>query len=251
MFETLSTWSAQPLVTYAVAAMGVFFSIDLWRRCVQALQVLGDTHSRARRATTLVLAVWLLLALAMTLVPALRELANLSPRFQPAVTLLGVIGVTALMLLPAARRAFDQLPLADLMTLFYWRAIFGMGLLAFYTGAALPSAFALPAAFGDMLVTCVMVVLLTVAQRRGSVPRRPLLVWNTLGLIDLVNAMFLVATVLRPWAASRGISAGNFVLAGFVVPLFIGIHLHLYGRLFRERAARSTSPSITLQGSSS
>lgn len=244
MFETLANWNAQALVTYAVAAMALFFGIDVWQRLAPALPAPGDRAGGARRVTALVLGAWLLLALTLTLVPRVRDAVGAIPLFQPLSAVLGVLGVTALMLLPAMRRAFDAVPLADVMALFYWRAIFGMALLAYYTGAVLPATFALPAAFGDAFVTCLMVMLLTLAHRHGGVPRWPLLAWNTLGLIDLVNVMFLLATVLRPWAAERGLVLGNYALSGFAVPIFIGIHLNLYARLYREHSARSADGRI-------
>ena len=160
------------------------------------------------------------------------------PRLQPALTVLGVLGATAPMLLPRARRAFDAVPLPEVLALFYWRAVFGMCLLAFYTGGVLPPAFALPAAFGDASVTSMMVALPALARCRGGVPRPLLLAWNTLGLLDLVDVMVLLATVVRPWAAERGLVVGNYVLSGFVVPVFIGLHVHLYGRLTVRRPPR-------------
>jgi hypothetical protein len=237
MVETLAAWSAQQLVTYAVAALALFAALDLWRRSARALRGLGTQASRPRRVVGGVLAAWLLVALALTLSPTLRETASALPRLQPALTLLAVTGLAGLIFVPAFRHAFDRVPLEELLSFFYWRAVFGMSLMAFYTGQLLPAAFALPAAIGDAVVTCVMVLLLSVAEARGAIPRRPLLVWNTLGLLDLVNAMVLLATVLRPWALQRGLVVGNYALSAFVVPVFIGIHLHLYARLYRERSA--------------
>jgi hypothetical protein len=247
MFETLAGLGAQQLVTYTVAAMAVFLGFDLWRRCARALQSLGEEAGAARRKTALALLLWLALALALTLVPALRSAAAATPLLQPVLSLGAIAALSALSLLPSFRRAFDSLPLEEVMSINYWRAIFGMGLLAFYTGGVLPSAFALPTAFGDMLVTCVMVLQLAAAQRRGRVPRGPLLVWNTLGLLDLVNALFLLVTVLRPWATARGLAVGNFALAAFAVPLFIAIHLHIYARLLRESVASRRALSVPVE----
>jgi hypothetical protein len=53
--------------------------------------------------------------------------------------------------------------------------------------------------------------------------------------------LLLVATVLLPWAAVNGAVIGNYALRGFVVPLFIGLHLHIYGRWIREKMAARSS----------
>src|SRR4051812_28187781 len=198
MIDSLAALGAQQLVTFAVAALAAFFAVDVWQRLAPR------SASRARRVAGAALAGWLLLALVLTLLPGARAAAAAVPRLQPALTVLGVLGAAATMLLPAARRAFGDVPLPALLALFYWRAAFGMCLLAFYTGGVLPAVFALAAGFGDALVTCLMVVLLAAARRGGTVPRGPLLAWNTLGLLDLVDAMVLLALVVRPWAAERG-----------------------------------------------
>ena len=239
MVETLGALSPQQLMTYVIAALAVLFALDVWGRIGRGLRVLNEgAAARARLHAGIGLFLWLSLALAFTLIEPLRAFGNSLRWLQPLLTLSGVAVVFGLVSIPSLRRAFDSLSMQDVISISYWRAIFGMGLLAFYTGGVLPGAFALQAGIGDIVVGCVMVVLLAVAERTGQVPRRPLLVWNTLGLLDLVNAMFLVTTVLRPWAAARGVSVGNYTLAAFAVPIFIALHLHIYARLFRERTAR-------------
>jgi hypothetical protein len=240
MNELLSGFSEQQLVTDVVAVLTAIFALDVWRRVARAFQVLGDGATTVRRRFAASLVAWVVGALAFTLVPPLRNWADAQAWFQPLVVLAGIGAVTAPIAIAGFRRAFDSLPIDELLGLFYWRAIFGLALLAFYTGAVLPARFALQPAVGDIVVTCVMVLLLAAAQRSGRVPRRPLLVWNTLGLLDLVNVLFLVGTVLLPWAAEQGTELGNYTLRGFVVPLFIGLHLQIYGRWWRERPAART-----------
>jgi hypothetical protein len=174
-------------------------------------------------------------------VPSLRGSSSALPLLQPLLTTATALGVVGLLSSALFRRAFDRLPLEEVMTISYWRAIFGMALLAFYTGGVLPAGFALPAAIGDVVPTLLMMLVLAVGQQRGRIPRTGLLVWNTLGLFDLVNTGYLAAAVLRPWAAARGVTVGNFALTLFVVPLFIGLHLHIYARVYRERWRRAES----------
>ena len=148
-----------------------------------------------------------------------------------------VLALTWVGFKPPFRRAFDGIALESLMSFFYWRAIFGALLLAAYAAGRLPAGFGIPAGLGDIAVTLLAVVLLALKPPAGELPRGPLLLWNAFGLLDLLSVPFLGATVLRPWAAQRGLVGGNFALQLFVVPLFVAIHIYIFGRLWRGRRA--------------
>jgi hypothetical protein len=80
------------------------------------------------------------------------------------------------------------------------------------------------------------VVVLASRPASGDLPRWPLLFWNALGLLDLLGVVLVLGiTVLRPWAAQRGLVGANFTLQLFVVPLFVAVHICIFGRLWRER----------------
>jgi hypothetical protein len=238
MFEISSP---TPLLVVAVVVLTIFFALDLWRRIAEAASILGAGGRIVATAAGIVLGAWLSLMLTATLVPALRAAVTSVPGLSPALLVVLTGALAWLGLAPAFRRAFDAVPMESMMALFYWRAIFGVWLLANFAGGRLPAGFAVPAAFGDMAVTMAAIAIL--ALRRAPIPRWWLLAWNAAGLLDLVGVAVSAATVLRPWAAQRELPGGNFALQLFVVPLFLGLHLNIFARLWREAgSARFTPP---------
>jgi hypothetical protein len=224
--------SAFDLLPLVISATVVFFALDLWRRMVEAARLLGGQGRPL--APGVALAVWKGLALLATHIPALGSAVASTPGVQPAL-LLGTILAAALAGWPSAcRRAFDRIPVESILAFFYWRAVFGALLIASYAAGRLPAGFAIPAGLGDMAVTMLMVLVLALWPASARIPRGPILLWNAIGLIDLLIVPLLGAVVLRPWAAQRGLS-GHFGLQLFAVPLFIGIHLHIFGRLWCEK----------------
>jgi hypothetical protein len=138
----------------------------------------------------------------------------------------------------SGRRIFDEIPFASLLALFYWRAVFGALLLAAGAVGRLPTDFAISAGLGDIAVTLLMVLVLTIRPTSGGVSRTPVLLWNTIGFADLVNVLVGAALVVRPWAEQRGLP-GQFGLQLFGVPIFIALHILIFGRLWRERQTAS------------
>ena len=122
MVETLTALGGRPLLTWVVVLLAAFFSIDPWRRCASAARALGADAAGARQTTGVVLTLWWLGAVALTLVPSLRDAANVSALFQPILTLGASATLGALV--------FNSVPLGDLLSFFYWRAMFGATLLA-------------------------------------------------------------------------------------------------------------------------
>jgi uncharacterized membrane protein YuzA (DUF378 family) len=144
MAETLGRLSALQVLTYVVAVLTAILALDLWWRVARAFRVLNEHAAKTRRRFGAFLFAWLAIALALTLIAPLTSLADSQTWLQPVITLVGVAGVT--MLMPGFRRAFDSLPIEHVLTLFYWRAVFGVALLAFYLGGVVPAEFALAGA---------------------------------------------------------------------------------------------------------
>jgi hypothetical protein len=225
--------SAFELLPGLISAAVVFFALDLWRRAIEAGHP-ASGHGR-RLVVGAGLAAWMGLALLATHDPAVGRAIASTPGVQPAF-LLGAILAAVLAGLPTAcRQAFDRVPLESMMAFFYWRAVFGALIIAAYAAGRLPAGFGVPVGLGDIAVTMLMILVLALRPGSGAIPRGPLLLWNAIGLVDLlVGVPLLGALELRPWAAQRGLS-GHFGLQLFVVPLFIAIHVHIFARLWRER----------------
>jgi hypothetical protein len=227
---------AADLVVWTLSVSVAFFALDLWRRIAQAARALGRRSRAAAAVAAALLCAWLGLAFAATFLPAVGGAIASTPGLQP-ILLVGIVAaLTWVGFTPGFRRVFDGIALESMLDFFYWRAIFGALLLAAYAAGRLPAGFAVPAGLGDIAVTLLAIALLASKPFSGDVPRGPLLVWNALGMLDLLGVVLILGiTVLRPWAAQRGLVGPNFTLQLFVVPLFIAMHICVFGRLWRER----------------
>lgn len=225
MFNSLP--SAFDMLPAVISVSVACFALDVWQRLADAARA-----ARGRSgAAGAVLAVWAGVTLIATHT-TLGAVVAFTPGLQPAL-LLGAI-MAAVALAWPARSLPASTPLESMLSLFYWRAVFGALIIAGYAADRLPAGFAVSAGLGDMAVTMLMIVVLALRTPAGDISRRPLWAWNVLGLADLLIAVpVLGALVLRPWAQQRGLT-GHFALQLFVVPVFIGLHVHLFARLWRE-----------------
>lgn len=126
-----------------------------------------------------------------------------------------------------------------------WRAG-GLVFLAFYAHGLLPGRFAWPAGLGDILIGVTAPwILLALIRRPGFTASRLFVVWNLLGILDLVVA-------ISTGALSSGFLAGAVgqvttapmtqlplvLIPAYLVPLFAILHL---ASLFQAR--RQMMPS--------
>ena len=125
-----------------------------------------------------------------------------------------------------------------------WRAA-GFGFLALYAHGVLPGLFALPAGLGDIAigVTAPWIVLALI-RRPGFAASKTFVVWNLLGLLDLVVAVSTgalgsaLATGIAGEITTRPMAQLPLVLVpAYLVPIFVMLHL---ASLFQaRRLARS------------
>ena len=236
MFESMS---ASQLLLVVISVSVLFFALDVWRRVAEAARILGANSRRAAVGAGIVLGGWSGAALVATFSAALNDAIRSIPSLPVALSLGCIVALLLLGFAPAFRRSFDNIPMPSLLAFFYWRAIFGGLLLAAYAAGRLPADFGIPVGIGDMVVTMLAILVLLPKSVGSQIPRGPIWLWNAIGLLDLLFAMFLAATVLRPWAIQQGLPT-NFGLLNFGVPLFIAIHLHIFGRIWRESKIASS-----------
>jgi hypothetical protein len=98
-----------------------------------------------------------------------------------------------------------------------------------------PCGFARPAGWGDMIVA--IFALAVVGAMRTQFAKTLLLVWNTLGLIDII---FVVSSALRfglkDWQSMHALRELPLsLLPTFLVPLIIASHVLIFVRLTRAR----------------
>ncbi len=151
-----------------------------------------------------------------------------------------LIGVTAPILVFLAglwlRRSFRELLLAAdlrfLMAIQAWRFA-GLGFLALYVHGVLPGSFAWPAGLGDIAIGVTAPWLLVALIRRpGFAASRTFVVWNVLGIVDLVVAVGsgALGSSLAVGAAGE-ITTGPMtqlplvLIPAYFVPVFVMLHV--------------------------
>ena len=162
----------------------------------------------------------------------------------PIPILIGAVGpviafLAAYAVWPAFRESVLSLDLVLATSIQGWRAA-GLGFLALYTHGVLPGAFAYPAGLGDIAigVTAPWVVLALI-RRPGFATTRGFVVWNLLGILDLVVALSLgglisaLATGATGEVTTQPMARLPLVLVpAYLVPLFVMLHL---SALFQAR----------------
>jgi hypothetical protein len=209
------------LVAATIQCLIPVFGLGTWLALRQANGVHGGTIA-------ILLAAWFALAAAFAVVPGLVAWRQGNPAVQPAFILLTIAIAAGSHSVPAVRDFFRRARLTPLLGLFLWRAAFGTLLAMLWLAGGLPTAFALPAAIGDITVG-LWAAFLLLRIRKGAQPSRlHLWLWNLAGLLDLLNVMRLAVTVLVPWLVANPAIPQFPLLPLFGVPLFIALHLHIW-----------------------
>ena len=119
-----------------------------------------------------------------------------------------------------------------MMAIQAWRFA-GLGFLALYTYGVLPGFFAWPAGLGDMAIGVTAPWLLAVLMRQPSfAASRTFVIWNLLGILDLVVAMGTGALgSILVAGADAGVTTGAMaqmplvLIPAFFVPVLFVLHL--------------------------
>jgi hypothetical protein len=173
---------------------------------------------------SLVLAGWLLLAVAFTASGGLHMFPLPFPQavLFGLTLLLGVLHRRS----SAMREAIRAVSIEALLLFHTSRGVVGIYFLWLCREGRLAYAFAVPAGYGDILVALVAVVLLLSPAIRRDAHAWPIRCWNLLGLIDI---LFVIATAARvgseapeSMAPLTGLPLG--LLATFLVPLILYTH---------------------------
>jgi hypothetical protein len=99
----------------------------------------------------------------------------------------------------------------------------------------LPCGFARPAGWGDIVVA--VLALAVVGARRTQFTKSLLLIWNTIGLIDIIFVVFSALRFgLTSWQSMQALRKLPLsLLPTFLVPLIIASHILIFVRLARAR----------------
>lgn len=149
----------------------------------------------------------------------------------------------------AAFRAYVRsldLPRATAMQA--WRAG-GLGFLALYAHRVLPGVFAWPAGLGDIAIGVTAPwVALALERRGGFVASRRFVVWNLLGILDLVVAVSVggLSSYLASGTAGEATTSPMaqlplVLIPAYLVPLFLMVHATALIQARRAAAAEHSS----------
>jgi hypothetical protein len=223
MFDLLSTAELT-----ASSAIVVFFLSSL----------LSDTL-RQRVWVGAALTVWFCLIAAAGATGALAR--PIGPGI-PAVGLGVLIPIFVLSLLvlgtARGRGLVRRVPMTALVGLHIVRVL-GITFVLLYWAKRLPAPFAPVAGWGDILVGLLAIPLVLRMSRGGDLPKGPILLWNVLGVADLVTAVTLAATSAPGPLQLFHVEPSTAIMANlpwilipcFLVPSFIFVHLCNFYRL--------------------
>jgi hypothetical protein len=190
-------------------------------------------NRQSQRAVAFALLVWLGLASAVCFLGLLERVT--APGIAAIVWTMTLIVLAAARKLEPVRRWALSVPLRWLVV-FHLTRFVGFYFLFLERRGEMPAAFATPAGWGDITVAALAGLLLI----SPGVRNRPLLLlWNCLGLIDILLVVFLALRLglhdrlsmhaLREWPLS--------LLPAFVVPAIIASHVLIFVRLGRRENA--------------
>ena len=152
---------------------------------------------------------------------------------QPQIIIFGLTGglVAAYWLSRTFSESLKELDLRAVLALHLTRFV-GFYFLWLYGREELPYRFAVPGGWGDIMVATGAAILL--ATWSGFGRRRPvLLIWNVIGLVDILFVMATAAAEARavPSSMAALLRMPLSLLVTFLVPLIVSSHLLVFARL--------------------
>jgi hypothetical protein len=175
----------------------------------------------------------------------------------PLVGIAFALPVIAVLLLRArsntVRALITTIPLTMLVAVHVGRLL-GVEFLLMQAAGRLPSTFAFEAGWGDIIVASASLPLAFAVQRRLRGWRAWVLVWNCVGVADLIAAVVLGAGSAagsptrfiyeEPSSALMG-TLPWFLIPGYLVPLYLVSHLAIFFRLLSADQSRLPAAAYT------
>ena len=234
LFEILSTAEATANAAAMVAVVALAFA----------------TTTRGRLGVVAVLAGWFVLVLALGSTGMLDN-QTAPPRIAFAVAVPLALLCAAFFRFESIRTALFAIPLPALIAANAMRVL-GVDFLLLYAAHRLPAPFAPSAGWGDVFVGAMALPVAWALARFGSRMHASVAVWNTIGVVDLVLALGFGATSApgpmqifsSPPDAVSMTSLPWLLIPGFLVPIYLSLHVAIFYRLSRANAASSAAGVI-------
>jgi hypothetical protein len=208
---------------------------------VLAYSLSNSVEGRIRAA--IVLAAWFAVVIALGASQALASEHTGAPGLGAAVALPVAALSIAFLAVRATREAMLATPLAVLIAVNALRVALGASFVLLHLNGRLSAPFAPTAGWGDIVVGVIAGPLAYIIHRYGARANAWALVWNAIGLVDLIAAIGLGAASapgpLQFFEAAPGsaimTSLPWIVISCFLVPSYIALHIAIFYRL-GERA---------------
>jgi hypothetical protein len=205
---------------------------------------LAMAQTTSGRATVLVaLGAWFALVLAIGATGALSPAAGGPPALGLTVVLPIVALVWAYFGLPSVRTAMAAMPLPGLIALHAIRLL-GFTFIVLYAEGRLPAPFAPSAGWGDVFIGATALPLAWAVTQFGARVQPLALLWNALGVADLVIALTLgplsapgpLQVFVGPPDSSPMTTLPWLIIPAFLVPCLMFLHVVIFTRLAGGRA---------------
>jgi hypothetical protein len=236
MFDILST--AELTVSASIAM--AFLSLAMARSV------------RGRAAVLIALGAWFVLVLAMGATGALSPVGGGAPALGLTIVLPIAALVSAYFALPSMRNAMTATPLPALIAVHAIRLL-GYTFIVLYAKGRLPAPFAPSAGWGDMFIGATALPLAWAVMRFGARVRPLVLLWNAVGVADLVVAITLgplsapgpLEVFVGPPSSAIMTTLPWLLIPGFLVPCLMFLHVVIFYRLADAEASVATRPWLS------
>ncbi len=200
--------------------------------------------ARGRTAVLVALGAWFAFVLALGATGALSPAGGGAPALGLTVVLPIVALVWAYFARPSVRTAVAGTPLPALIALHAIRLL-GFTFVVLYAEGRLPAPFAPSAGWGDMLIGATALPLAWAVARLGARVRPLVLLWNALGVADLVIALTLgplsapgpLQVFVGPPDSSPMTTLPWLIIPGFLLPCLMFLHVVIFHRLLARSEA--------------
>jgi hypothetical protein len=199
------------------------------------------TTPRRRFLIGAVLAVWFVIVVILGATLALDAKAGVGIIGLGAASALPIVAICfAFFTISSVRSALFAIPLPVLVAVNALRVL-GASFVLLYAAHRLPAPFALSAGFGDIFVGLTALPIALLIARYGARALGPAIVWNLIGIADLIAALFLDATssagpiqiFTGPPDTSLMVTLPWILIPCFLVPMFLSLHVAIFYRLGR------------------
>ncbi len=211
---------------------------------IAALSIGFGSNPLTRFRLAVALGIWFVV---VVILAATRALYNEHRLGTPGLGLAIALPIAILCLTVARvqslREAFHRVPLWLLVGLHTVRLL-GVSFVILFAAGRLPAPFAPVAGWGDIFVGATAVPVAWLAYRQTVNARGILLIWNVIGIADLIAAVGLGATsspgplrlIFAEPSSAIMMTLPWLLIPGFLVPLLVAVHIGIFARLMKRNA---------------